>query len=158
MSKFSQRNRYIVAAVLVAVALLFLVTSGEGERPGPAPLGPGEFSLRGKFQGETAAADAACLSGLCDELAECLAFDGAKPPAEQRIRTGAQIEDLRIAAREARMRGESIGARQPKAREAIQQYLDATAGKGGGPLTPEKRGEWVTAFRALGRAAADAAK
>jgi len=154
----SQKNRYIIAAVLAALALLFLVTSGDGSRPAPAPLGPGEFSLRGKFQGETAAADAACLAGLCDELAECLSFDGAKPPAEQRIKTGAQIEDLRIAAREARMRGESIGARQPKARDAIQAYLDSTAGTNGGPLTPEKRGEWVAAFRALGRAAADAAK
>lgn len=154
----SRKNRYIVAAVLAAVALLFVAMAGEGQRPDPAPLGPGEFSLRGKFQGESAAADAACLAGLCDELAEWLAYDGSKPPAEQRIKTGAQIEDLRIAAREGRMRGESIGARQPKAREAIQQYLDATAGTSGGPLTPEKRAEWVTAFRALGRAAADAAK
>ena len=154
----SQKNRYIIAAVLASVALLFLVPAGDGARPGPAPLGPGEFSLRGKFQGEAAAADAACLAGLCDELADWLAYDGSKPPAEQRIKTGAQIEDLRIAAREGRMRGESIGARQPKAREAIQTYLDSTAGTGGGPLTPEKRGEWVAAFRALGRAAADAAK
>lgn len=155
----SQKHRYIVAAVLAAVALVCVVAlRGEGDRPGPAPLGPGEFSLRGKFQGESAAADAACLAGLCDELAEGLAFDGSKPPAEQRIKTGAQIEDLRVAARESRMRGESIGARQPKARDAIQQYLDSTAGTNGGPLTPEKRAEWVAAFRALGRAAADAAK
>lgn len=154
----SQRNRYLLAAALVAAALWFVVSSMESGRPAPAPVGPGEFSLRGKFVSDTAAADAAAISCLCDELASYLAFDGSKPAAEQRIKTGAQLEDLRVAARDSRMLGESIGARQPKAREAIQQFLDSAAGNNGGPLTPEKRADWVAAFRAVARAAADVAK
>jgi hypothetical protein len=151
-------TRYMIAAGLASVALLTMLASWEPSAPSPAPPGPGEFSLRGKFQTPSAASDAAALAGLCDELAECLAYDGARPANEQRIRTGAAVEDLRVAAREARMKGDSIGARQPKAREAIQQFLDQAAGTDGGPLTPEKRADWVAAFRAVGRAAADASK
>jgi hypothetical protein len=151
-------TRYMIAAGLVAVALLTMLAMWEPAAPAPPPPGPGEFSLRGKFQGPSASSDAVAISGLCDELAEMLAYDGAKPAGEQRIRTGASIEDLRVAAREARMRGDSIGARQPKAREAIQQFLDQAAGTDGGPLTPEKRADWVAAFRAVGRAAANASE
>jgi hypothetical protein len=123
------RVRIALAVGLVALALAFVVGGmGGGRDPSPAPPGPGDFSLRGRFSGETASADAACLSGLCESLADALEYDGMRPEPEQRIRTGAQLEDLRVAARELRMRGESIGARQPRARDAIQQYLDATAG------------------------------
>jgi hypothetical protein len=152
-------TRYMIAAALVAVALLSMLASWEPAAPAPGPApGPSEFSLRGKFQGPSASSDAGALAGLCDELAEMVAYDGSKPAGEQRIRTGASIEDLRVAARDARMRGDSIGARQPRAREAIQQFLDQAAGTDGGPLTPEKRADWVAAFRAVGKAAADAAQ
>lgn len=142
----------------LAMVILLVGMATDLPSPTPAPPGPQEFSLRGKFSGSTASSDAAALAGLCDELAACLEFDGSRELAEQRIRTGAQIEDLRIASRELRMRGESLGARQPAAREAIRVFLDDAAGDFGGPLTPEQRARWIAAFRAVARAAADAAQ
>lgn len=153
------RARLFVAAAIACLAAVLLVSSIGGEpSPRPAPPGPGELNLRGKFSGETASADAAALACLCEELAVYVEADGMKDAPEQRIKTGAAVEDLRVAARDARMRGESIGARQPAARDAIQAFLDSAAGTSGGPLTSESRARWVSAFRAISRAAADAAQ
>ena len=124
-------------------------------QPGP-PIPPAAFSLDGKFVGPTASQDAATLGALCTELGDVLEHDSAQP--EPRIKTGAALEDLRVAAREARLRGESIGSRQPRARDAVKAFLDETAGTSGGPLTPEQRAAWVTAFREVGRAATNAAQ
>jgi hypothetical protein len=68
------------------------------------------------------------------------------------------FDDLRIAAREARLRGESLGSRQPKVKEAIHTYLDETVGTSGGPVTPADRAKWVAAMQDISRACADAAK
>jgi hypothetical protein len=148
-------KRHLAACCIVALALgaIFVMETG---RIAPLPPDPSQFTLKGKFQGPTAAEDAIALSGLCCELAECLLWDGQQD--EPRIKSGAAIEDLRVASREARMRGQSIGARQPKVKDAVQAYLDASAGNAGGPLTSEARAAWVAAFREVGRAAADATK
>jgi hypothetical protein len=151
--------RYLLAAAMLAGCLvsygLESLRSSPQPLPGP-PQPPATFSLAGKFIGPTASQDAATLGALCDELAAVLEHDSQQP--EPRIKTGAAIEDLRLAAREARLRGESIGSRQPKARDAVKAFLDETAGTSGGPLTPEQRAAWVTAFREVGRAATDAAQ
>jgi hypothetical protein len=141
--------------LLVAAAAMFAPRM-DAEPPAPAPAPPDGFSLKGKFIGPTASQDAATLGALCDELANVLDYDWAQ--AEPRIKTGAAIEDLRLAAREARLRGVSLGARQPYARDAVKAYLDQVAGTSGGPLTPEQQSAWVSAFRDVGRAANDAAR
>lgn len=144
------------AALLVAAGIMY-VPQLDTTPPGPpAPTPSDAFSLKGKFIGPTASQDAAAFGALCDELANVLDYDFAQP--EPRINTGSEIEDLRVAAREARLRGVSLGARQPYARDAVKAYLDQVAGTSGGPLTPEQRTAWVTAFRDVGRAAADAAR
>jgi len=148
-------KRYLAACCIAALAVVVFVVMEFGGIA-PLPPDPSRFTLKGKFQGTTAADDAIALSGLCSELAECLLWDGQQE--DPRIKSGAAIEDLRVASREARMRGQSIGARQPKVKEAVQAFLDASAGKAGGPLTPEVRAAWVAAFREVGRAAADATK
>lgn len=120
----------------------------------PTPAPPDSFTLRGAFTGPTAADDAAMLSALLAELADCIERDGTL--AEPRLRTGVAFDDLRVAAREARMRGESLGARQPKVREAIHRFLDQAVGTSGGPVTAESRGAWVAAYRDLSRACREA--
>jgi hypothetical protein len=55
-------------------------------------------------------------------------------------------------------RGESLGARHPLVRDAIQSYLDAAAGTAGGPLTPAQRAAWVAAYREISKAAANVAR
>ena len=142
-------------ALLVAAAISFLPHRSR-PAPGPMPVPPDAFSLRGKFVGPTAADDAQMLSALLGELADCIERDGTL--TDPRLKTGVAFDDLRIAAREARMRGESLGARQPAVRDAIHQFLDQAVGTSGGPVTPESRRAWVAAYRDLSDAAAEATR
>ena len=146
--------RTAVAAAIVAAALL-LLPNWKTDPPAPVP-DDGPLSLRGDFTGPTASEDASIVGALLCELADELEYDGSQPEPE--IRTGTQIDQLRKAARTLRCRGESIGERQPAARDKIAQYLTIHVGEDGGPLTPETRAAWVSAFRDVGRAASEAAE
>jgi len=144
-----------VLALVVAAAISFMPSRSSGPTPDPAPAPPNAFTLRGKFIGPSAAEDAATMSALCGELADCIEWDGSH---DQRLKTGVSFDDLRIAAREMRCKGESIGARQPQVRDAVHKFLDDAVGSSGGPVTPESRAAWVSALRDLARAAADVTK
>lgn len=139
-------------ALLVAAFIAFAPSRSSTPTPQPVPVPPDAFSLRGKFIGPTAAEDASTMAALCGELAECIDYDGKH---DQRLKTGVAFDELRIAAREMRCRGESIGARQPQVRDAVHKFLDDAVGSSGGPVTPESRAAWVAALRDLSRAAAD---
>jgi len=149
-------RRQLAAAVVVVVALGWLwygqrpVDDG---RPKPAPGAVGELDLTGLFTGPTAADDAVALAGLCDALAQYVQDDGelAKP----RLTTGWQVADLRSAARDVRLKGETFGARQPAVRDAVKRYLERPEilGKDGGPLAPKDRAKWISSFRDIARAA-----
>ena len=152
-SKPTIDGKHVAAvALLVAAAIAFMPSRPSTPTPQPVPVPPDAFSLRGKFIGPTAAEDASTMAALCGELAECIDYDGKH---DQRLKTGVAFDELRIAAREMRCRGESIGNRQPQVRDAVHQFLDAAVGPSGGPVTPESRAAWVSAFRDLARAAAD---
>lgn len=145
-------GQYVAAVALLVAAVIAFAPSRQAPAPSPAPVPPDSFSLRGKFIGPSAAADAATMSALCGELADCIEYDGQH---DQRLKTGVAFDDLRIAAREMRCQGESIGARQPAVRDAVHKFLDDAVGSSGGPVTPESRAAWVSALRDLSRAAAD---
>lgn len=150
-------RRHVVGAALLAAAAIAWSSSGPAPAPTPAPgPAPGGLNLRGTFVGPDAAADAATVSALMEELAAVLEWDSMQP--EQLIRTGVAVDDLRQRARELRCRGVSLGEKHPRAREAIKAHLDATAGISGGPLTPAQRSAWISAYRDIARAAADAAR
>jgi hypothetical protein len=141
-------NRQTIAAALLAAAGMAWFAS-RPTAPGPdAPPAPAGLVL--EWAGPTAAADRATMGHLCVGLADALEHDGSR--SEPKIRSGAQLEELRVTARDGRMRGESIGARQPAARQAIGDYLDREAGKSGGPLDAEGRQRWVKAFRGVAAA------
>lgn len=145
--------KHVAAAALLIAALVSFSYRPAKPAPVPVPLPPDAFSLRSKFVGPTASDDAAMLSALLAELADGIEQDGAKP--EPRLKTGVAFDDLRIAAREGRMRGESLGSRQPAVRDAIHQFLDQAVGTSGGPVTAESRRAWVDAFRDLSDACED---
>jgi hypothetical protein len=145
-------GKHVAAIALVVAAAIAFMPQKPAPTPQPVPVPPDAFSLRGKFIGPTAAEDAATMSALCGELAECIEYDGKH---DQRLKTGIAFDDLRIAAREMRCKGESIGARQPQVRDAVHKFLDDSVGSSGGPVTPESRAAWVSALRDLSRAAAD---
>lgn len=148
-------GQYVAAVALLVAAVIAFAPSRPAPAPGPAPAPPDAFTLRGKFIGPSAAADASTMAALCSELADCIEYDGSH---EQRLKTGVAFDDLRVAAREMRCRGESIGARQPQVRDAVHRFLDDAVGSSGGPVTPESRAAWVSALRDLSRAAADVTK
>ena len=145
-------GKHVAVLALVVAAAIAFMPSKPAPTPQPAPVPPDAFTLRGKFIGPTAAEDAATMSALCGELASCIEYDGQH---DQRLKTGVAFDELRIAAREMRCRGESIGARQPQVRDAVHKFLDDSVGSSGGPVTPESRAAWVSALRDLARAAAD---
>lgn len=122
----------------------------------PAPRPPSGLTLDGLFIGPTAASDSLTLGCLCDSLADAIEWDGQQ--TEPRLKTGAAFDDLRMCAREARLRGDSIGARQPRARDAIERYMAEKLGTDGGPVDAAKRADWVAAFRDIAKAATNAAR
>ena len=154
-SKPSIDGKHLAAVALLVAAAIAFMPNKAAPTPQPVPVPPDAFTLRGKFVGVSAAEDAATMSALCAELASCIEYDGQH---DQRLKTGVAFDELRIAAREMRCRGESIGARQPAVRDAVHKFLDDAVGSSGGPVTPESRAAWVSALRDLSRAAADVAK
>lgn len=146
---------YLAFAFVVAAAVLW-IASGDKTPPSPAPPAPTGLDLRGLFVGETAPDDAVTFGALCDELAGVIEYDGRLEAP--RLKNGVQFDDLRIAACDARMRGVSIGARQPKVREAIKEFLEKSVGTSGGPVSVEARRQWVDAFHSIARACSDATK
>ena len=147
-------GRHIAAALLAGAAILTYVNQDQAAPP--APPEPSGFSLRGKFVGPDAAADAATTAALFDELASEMEWDAIQ--ADPMLKTGVAFDELRRRARLLLCRGVSLGDKHPRAREAIKAFLDSAAGTSGGPLTPEQRAKWVAAFREVGRAAADASR
>lgn len=151
-----ERRHVAGAALLAAAAIAWGSGRPVAPTPGPSPAPDSRLALRGTFVGPDAAADAATVAALMDELAAEIEWDGSQ--AEPLIRTGVAVDDLRQRAREMRCRGVSLGEKHPRAREAIKVYLDGAAGTSGGPLTPAQRSAWVAAYREIGRAAADASR
>ena len=147
-------RRAVTTGLFFGLALAFAVWPSV--RPSPAPLPDSPLDLRGLFIGSDAAKDAATTAALLGELADAIEFDGTKP--EPRLRTGAAFDDLRTTARDLRCRGQTLGAKQPKVREAIKAYLDAKVGTSGGPVDAAGRVRWVEALRDVSRAAEAAAR
>jgi len=148
-------GKHVAFAALLAAAAVSWAARPAPVQPDVQPDNPAAFSLRGVFVGPTASDDAATVSALCDALGDAIEYDGQH---DKRLRTGVAFDDLRAFAREMRMHGDSIGDRQPRARDSIAKFLDAAVGSSGGPVTDESRAAWVAAFREIGRAAADVAK
>lgn len=146
-------SRHLAAAALVAAAAWSYVSSSPATpQPGPAPTpAPETFSLQGKFVGPDAAHDAALVAALCSELADEIEWDAQQP--EPLIRTGVAFDELRVRSRILLCRGESLGAKHPLARQAIEDYLNTVAGTSGGPLTAEAKAAWIKAYRDVARAA-----
>ena len=140
-------NCQTIAAALLAAAGVAWFASQPGTGP-DAPPAPAGLVL--EWAGPTADADRATMGWLCAGLADALEHDGSR--SDPKIRSGTQLEELRVTARDGRMRGVSIGERQPAARQAIGDYLDREAGKSGGPLDADGRQRWVKAFRGVAAA------
>lgn len=142
----------LVAGAMVAAAVAYRPAAPP--RPDVTPSPPDGWptlDLRGAFIGETAAEDAATTGHLTSALADCIAHDGTRK--EPRLKTASAFDDLRRAAREYRMRGGTLGDRQPIARDRIKAFLDAAVGDYGGPVDAASRTKYVRAFGDISKAA-----
>ena len=139
-------KRRTVFAVALAGFAGFLYWQDQEKKPAPEPT-PGALKLTPLFIGATAAEDRESLGVLCRELADCIERDGLQ--ADPRLMSGVAFDDLRRAACECYTRGQSIGARQPKVKEAVQGFLESELGTSGGLVTKEKRAAWVASFREI---------
>ena len=145
------------ARQMVAVGLLFAAYQFySSEQKKPDPDQPTDLDLKGQFVGPEAAEDAATLSGLADELANEIEWDGTQD--NPFLQTGVDLDTLRTRAREIRCRGTSLGEKHPKVRTAVSTYLNEKVGTSGGPISPAERANWVEAYRQIARAAANASR
>lgn len=143
-------GRKVAAAGIIAAAIAANAWEN-APAPQPSPVPDGGLVLKGLFTGPTAGPDARVVQHLSAEIADCIETDGREQ--KPRLAAGVHFDDLRTRAREFRCRGESIGARQPAVGQAVAKFLDAAVGNSGGPVTPEQRAAWVTAYREIARAA-----
>lgn len=149
----SETTRTIAVVALLAAAAWSWQPAGV--LPDPTPDDP-RLTLRGLFVGERAADDAATLSAFAGAISDAIEEDGKS--SEPLLRTGVQFDTLRVRAREILCRGERIGDRQPKVRDAIHSYLDSALGTAGGPVDAAQRAKWVEAYRVIAGAAANATR
>lgn len=150
------RHHYAAVVLGVAALLSYAHRSPAGPDPQPAPPPPTTLDLRGTFVGPNAAADAATTAALCHELAAEIEWDAAQ--ANPLITTGVAFDELRTRSRLLLCRGVSLGEKHPRARAAIEAYLNANAGTSGGPLSPEAKAKWIAAYREVAKAAEAAAR
>ena len=150
-------GRHIAAGILVVAGAMSWATRPSDPIPGPRPE-PIGLSLIGCFVGPDASTDAATTGALCRELADELEWDAAQPEDTQLLKTGQAFDQLRQRSRLLLCRGVSLGDKHPRAKAAIEEYLNTAAGVSGGPLTPAQRAAWVAAYRVVARAADDAAR
>lgn len=140
--------------LLGIIALLAYWQLTAEEPPPPQPDVVPVLSLRGKFMGDFAVDDAVVMAEMCRELADQIEWDGKLE--SPRLTTGAALDDLRRTTREFRMRGTSIGARQPLVRDAVEEFLNDRLGRGGGPIDAEQRRLWIEALKDLAVSCRDA--
>jgi hypothetical protein len=150
----NEAQKYIAVAALAGGAVIAAYVEYGPRNSTPAPAG--EFSLRGKWIGPSAAEDAAAFAGLCRGIADALDADGSRQ--QPRIMTGVQVEDVKVAAAEGRFLPRRLTQEQPHAVAAAGKFLDEVAGTSGGPLDAAARAKWVQAYRQLATAAEESVR
>jgi len=143
----------VIGIVLVVLAGWSFIASKEVPQPAP-PQPSGAIVLKGLFVGPEAVQDAATVAAMSGEIADELEWDGRQK--KPKMIAAVQFDALRVRVREFRVRGVSIGERQPAVRDAVKEFLDRQVGVSGGPVSPEQRAKWVQAYREISRAAENA--
>lgn len=152
-------TKYLLAAVLALLAIegALLVSQGKNSPTVVVPDSPqpGDPDLTAAFaessSPDQARIDALHFSAICRLIADKLEWDGKQE--WQLIRTGVELDEFRRGCRHIQLNGSTYGETYPTLAEEVGRYFDSHVGVSGGPLTPEQRAEYVSAFRAISRAA-----
>lgn len=148
------QNSTLLIALLAIGGLIYWSAQPEvPPTPGPTPVaGPDLLTpFRASHHPAQAREHAQAFAAICGDLADVLDFDARQE--KPRIKTGVQIDDLRMSVREMQMRGWSFGATYPQLGPAIDAYMRTAVGTSGGALTPEQKQQWIAAFRVLEQSA-----
>ncbi|UUO04642.1 hypothetical protein M4951_14710 [Blastopirellula sp. J2-11] len=121
----------------------------------PPPENPGLPDLLAAFResddASAAKEDAQKFGDLCSALANVIAYDAAR--TEPQLRSGVQLENLRMIARDTQLSGASYSTKYPRLGDEIKVYLDQQLGVDGGALDEDRRRKWIAAYRQLARSA-----
>jgi hypothetical protein len=135
----------LLVGVLILGAMGFMQTDTSLK---PKPKGP---DMRRVFNGTfRARLDARRFGTLCRSLHDGLAMDWKQE--KPHITTGAQVDNLRIIARRQQTGGKSYLELYPDLKAVLEAHFEEHVGKSGGPLTPETKTRWLSAFSELAEA------
>lgn len=156
-------NSKLVAIIAVGLLILFAIANNNAPAPSPddqpVPADAPNFLsvFREAIQAlrvdrRSAVAHAESLSGICHEAANVLEWDGEQTPPL--MDTARKFNATRTMTRHFRERGGSYGELYPTLGPTIQDYLTAKVGRDDkdgvddNTMTPEKRRQYVEAYRA----------
>jgi hypothetical protein len=103
------------------------------------------FKKDANRSGVEAQKDAKQFGSLCNSLHDALASDWEQGTSH--IKTGTEVDNLRIIARQVRTGGKSWLEHYPNLREVLSSHFEKHVGKSGGPLTDESKKGWLKAFK-----------
>ncbi len=124
--------------------------------PNPTPNPNPSLSLVSTFETNNNRAEAKfharVFGTICTSLADIIEYDSKL--TAPRIATGVDIDNLRRAMREYRMKGASFSQKYPELSPTLDRYFKSVLGSvgGGGKLTPDVRLKWISLFRAVATA------
>jgi len=149
---------------LLAIVAVGLIGAGlylsQQDSPGTPKPSPGDgpdllAAFRQNDDSAQASADAWAFSCLCQSLADCIERDASLEPP--RLRTGVQLDDLRLYARHYQRDGHNYGTIYPQLKTTVGAHLEQAVGNSGGPVSAEGRRKRVEAYRHLAASAKYAA-
>ena len=144
----------LILLALAAAVLYFLAGGKLPDAPGPTP-NPEPAPVAGfaavfaeNPNRAQASGDLEQLAWLCQSVGECLEYDG-RAKNGPRIKTAAQVEDLRTRTRELQLFGVEYAGRYPRWGAAVAEFMRERLGDEDADLTPAEREKQVRAYRAL---------
>ena len=112
------------------------------------------FSKDATRSGVEAKHDALQFGALCEEMVNDLVFDWAQ--SESFIKSGSDVDNLRIISRKLTNKGGSYGEHYPALKGTLEQHFSKHVDSlykpdegTGGPLDEPKRQAWIRAFKEL---------
>lgn len=131
--------KHLPLIVIGIAALLFI-----GSKYVPNLVKPDGPDMVTAFEGGSA--DAAQFGALCQSLHDCLQSDWEQ---EGYIKTGTQVDNLRVIARKIRTKNKSYQDKYPKLKGILEEHFRKHVGTSGGPLDEKAKESWLKAYQEL---------
>lgn len=161
MTEATSKYRLLLAAAVIAAVAYFAGKNGGQLGPQPTPAPPRGPDLVAVFSANPDKAEAkkhaVCFGAICARIADTVEVD-AKRGDQRRLQSGIDISAYRSDLRYYTTSGWSFAAKYPALRTAVEEWLDAEAGKDPKQLDEATTRRWVDAFRGLAASAEHAGR